>query len=147
MRGSPPPGWGSKRFWNRNFCAPYSGAAFPHLQEQLTIVAKQWTVWKKLPCLGVKRRDALQSFKEAVPGRAVGVGACDKTAVHIDVNFECFRIDVHMDYYHGRLTPKSDTSQIEVKLDLNLEELTERFVSPSRMARGATNSDLSMVEP
>ena len=40
-----------------------------------------------------------------------------------------------MDYYHVRLTPKSDTSQIEVKLDLNLEELTERFVAPYRMGR------------
>ena len=40
-----------------------------------------------------------------------------------------------MDYYHVRITPKSDTSQIEVKLDLTLEELTERFVVPYRMGR------------
>ena len=37
-----------------------------------------------------------------------------------------------MDYYHVRFTPKSDTSQVEVRLDLNIEELTERFVLPYR---------------
>ena len=37
-----------------------------------------------------------------------------------------------MDYYHVRLTPKSDTSQVEVRLDLNIDELTERFVLPYR---------------
>ena len=37
-----------------------------------------------------------------------------------------------MDYYHVRLTPKSDTSQVEVRLDLNIAELTERFVLPYR---------------
>ena len=37
-----------------------------------------------------------------------------------------------MDYYHVRLTPKSDTSQTEVKLDMTLEHLKERFVVPYR---------------
>ena len=37
-----------------------------------------------------------------------------------------------MDYYHVRLTPNSDTSQVEVKLDLSIDELTERFVHPYR---------------
>ena len=37
-----------------------------------------------------------------------------------------------MDYYHVRLTPKSDTSQTEVKLDMTLKHLTERFVVPYR---------------
>ena len=37
-----------------------------------------------------------------------------------------------MDYYHVRITPKADTSQVEVRLDLSKEELTERFVLPYR---------------
>ena len=37
-----------------------------------------------------------------------------------------------MDYYHVRLTPKSDPSRVEVRLDLNIDELTERFVLPYR---------------
>ena len=37
-----------------------------------------------------------------------------------------------MDYYHVRITPKSDTSKVEVKLDLTKEELTERFIAPYR---------------
>ena len=37
-----------------------------------------------------------------------------------------------MDYYHIRITPKSDTSQVDVKLDLTKEELMERFVVPYR---------------
>ena len=43
-----------------------------------------------------------------------------------------------MDYYHVRLTPKSDTSQVEVRLDLNIDELTERFVLPYRRGLSIT---------
>ena len=35
-----------------------------------------------------------------------------------------------MTYYHVRITLKSDPSQTEVELDINLEKLTERFVHP-----------------
>ena len=37
-----------------------------------------------------------------------------------------------MDYYHVQITPKSDASRVEVKLDLTKEELMERFVTPYR---------------
>ena len=37
-----------------------------------------------------------------------------------------------MEYYHVRITQKSDRSHDEVKLDLTLEELEERFLSPYR---------------
>ena len=34
-----------------------------------------------------------------------------------------------MDYYHVQITPKSDASRVEIKLDLTKEELMERFVA------------------
>ena len=40
-----------------------------------------------------------------------------------------------MAYYHVRVTPKSAPSEVEVKLDLTLEDLTERFVGPYREGR------------
>ncbi len=48
-----------------------------------------------------------------------------------------------MDYYHVRLTPKSDTSQVEVRLDLDIDELTERFVLPYRRGLPMTISGRS----
>ena len=35
-----------------------------------------------------------------------------------------------MTYFHVRITPKSDPSNIEVELDLSLEKLTRRFIDP-----------------
>ena len=50
-----------------------------------------------------------------------------------------------MDYYHVRLTPKSDTSHVEVRLDLNIDELTERFVLPYRSGLPITISGRSFL--
>ena len=40
-----------------------------------------------------------------------------------------------MTYYHVRITPKSDISHDELRLDLTLEELSERFLTPYNRAR------------